>query len=159
MGLKDVLLKQGWAGTTISRAETIARINPLLEQQTRLYHAYQAAIARLTDRAVAAELDGTQKTMRADLGKLAETVFSCGGVAYSGTDLEPGGLQPDEDDGALLLGLLAAEQAFQDALAAEDRTEHQMRTRALLAAQRTNSQQRLNYLNDLARKRRLHLNR
>jgi hypothetical protein len=153
MGLKDVLLKQGWAGTTISRAETIDRINPLLAQQTRLYHAYQYVLAHLTDPSVAAALDDTQKTMRADLGKLAETVFSSGGVAYNGTDLEPGSGALSGEDAALLSALLEQEHAFQEALAAEDRIEHQMRSRAILGVQRANSQQRLRLLNDLARKR------
>ena len=157
MGLKEVkqvLLKKGWAGRTISRQETIERLNPLVEQHMALNHAYNYVIAACSEQDITDHLAGFQKVARVDVGKLMETVFSCGGVAYNGVDMEPEDYTLDEDDDEMLFQLRDQEQAFRDALAAEDDLEHQMRTRALLTLLQTNSQERLDYLKVNTKRRR-----
>ncbi len=157
MGLKEVkkvLLKKGWAGRTISRQETIARLNPLIEQHMALNHAYNYVIAACSEQDLTAHLAGFQKIARVDVGKLMETVFSCGGVAYNGVDMEPDDFKLDEDHNEMLFQLQDQEQAFRDALAGEESLEHQMRTRALLTLLQTNSQERLDYLKVNTKRRR-----
>lgn len=146
MGLKEALLKKGWAGRTISREETVERLNPLIRQLTVLMYAYRHAVDHLADRAIAAELDATLKTLRADLGKLSETVLSNGGVAYNGVDLDPGSNAPGSNDDEILFNLLDAEQAFHERVEAEQEVEHQMRTRAILGVVKQNSRDRLGLL-------------
>jgi len=133
MGLKDVLLKKGWAGRTISRVETVSRLNPLIKQLTVLMHAYHYGIGHLSDRDLCQALEAQARTLRGDIGKLCETVYSCGGVAYSGVDLEPGDVNLGVEDAGMLLGLVASEETLVKALAEEKAIEHQMRTRAVLA--------------------------
>ncbi|WP_457653911.1 hypothetical protein [Rhodocaloribacter sp.] len=143
MGLKEVFLKKGWAGRTISREETVERLNPLIRQLTELMYDYRYVVEHLSERAVAAALDAALKTLRADIGKLSETVLSNGGVAYNGTDLDPAAFDLGSDDDEMLFNLLDAEQAFQERIAAEKEVEHQMRTRAILGVVAQNSRDRL----------------
>ena len=157
MGLKEVkklLLQKGWAGRTISRQETIDRLNPLIEQHMALNHAYNYVIAACSEQDITLHLAGFQKIARVDVGKLMETVFSCGGVAYNGVDMEPEDFKLDEHQNEMLFQLRDQEQAFQDALAGEESPEHQMRTRALLTLLQTNSQERLDYLKVNTKRRR-----
>ena len=87
--LKDLLLQKGWAGKTISRAETVDRVNPVIHRLIALNQHYDAFLRSSQGEGLDAQLASLQKTARADVGKLAETVFSCGGTPYNGTDLEP----------------------------------------------------------------------
>lgn len=152
--MKELLLKKGWAGRTISREETVDRLNPLIRQHTALNHAYGAALEATSEADVRDWIGQSQRTARADVGKLAETVFSNGGTAYSGVDLEPSDFDLGEGDDRQLFQLRDLEQAFQDALTRElKETEHHMRTRAVLGVVQTNSQARLNQLEQLTRKR------
>ena len=157
MGLKEVkklLLKKGWAGRTLSRQETIERLNPLIEQHMALNHAYNYVIAACTEQDLTTHLAGFQKIARVDVGKLMETVFSCGGVAYNGVEMEPDDFKLDEHQDEMLFQLRDQEQAFGEALAGEESLEHQMRTRAILTLLRTNSQERLDYLKVNTKRRR-----
>lgn len=154
MGLKEAILKKGWAGQTISREETIERLNPLIKQQMALNHTYNHVIDHLSEPTITEHLAGSQKTARVDVSKLAETVFSCGGVAYNGVDMEPEDFDLGDDEDEMLFQLLDQEQAFHHALNDEETVEHHIRTRAVLAILQTNSLQRLNYLKDHTKKRR-----
>ncbi|MBO6575426.1 MAG: hypothetical protein JJ896_08425 [Rhodothermales bacterium] len=145
MGIKDLLLNKGWAGKTIDRAETIDRINPLIQDMTGLMHFYLNAAERLGGDA-AGTIEQHLRTMRADIGKLAETVFSSGGVAYSGTDIEPGELKLSD---GLLDELADRERAFCAAVEEEADVEHQMRTRAVLSVVRANGDARLKMIRSL----------
>jgi len=150
--LKEALLGQGWAGKTITRAETVERVNPFVEQHIRLNHHHRAAIRALEDASKAKALEQLQKTARADIGKLSETVLSCGGSAYNGTDLEPEDFDAEGDDDTILTELADLESEFQDDLKAElDDVEHQMRTRAVLKVVRQNSTERLQVLRKMTR--------
>jgi len=146
MGLKEAILKKGWAGRTISRDETVTQLNPLIKQLTEMLHAYNYAIGHLSDRELCQVLETHTRTLRGDIGKLCETVYSCGGVAYTGVDLEPGNVNLGSEDAGMLLGLQSAEEGLQKALEAETEVEHQIRTRAILANVGANSTERTNVL-------------
>lgn len=148
--IKELLLGRGWAGKTISRSETVDRLNPLVRQHIELNHYYRAAIRSHSEPAVREALERVQKTARADVGKLSETIHSCGGTPYNGTDLKAEDFSLDGSDAALLSELQDLEQDFRDAVAHErDNVEHQMRTRGVLEAVRSNSTERLELLDDL----------
>jgi hypothetical protein len=154
MSFKEAFLKKGWAGRTISREETAARINPLLKQHRELNHYYNYVLTHGSDANVAAALGDLQKTARMDVGKLAETVFSNGGTAYNGTDLEPENFALAAGDDAMLFALLDLEKDFLETLKAEHDVEHQMRTRAILGVVEANSQARSTFLKQETRLRR-----
>ncbi len=157
MGLKDVksaLLKKGWAGRTLSRTETVERLNPLIKQHMALNHAYNYVISACSEQAVTEALAAAQKVARVDVGKLMETVFSCGGVAYNGVDMEPEDFALSPDDTEMLFALRDQEIAFRDAIAEELTLEHQMRTRAVLTRLQTNSHQRFDFLKINTKRRR-----
>ena len=150
--LKDLLLGKGWAGTTISRDETIERLNPLIRQFMEMNQSYRAVIRDHDDPSVIQTLKDLQKTARTDVGKLSETVLSCGGAAYNGTDLKLADFDLGGDDAEMVFQLQDLEDEFQDALEAElNDVEHQMRTRAILNVVLTNSEQRLETLRGLTR--------
>jgi hypothetical protein len=149
MGIKDLLLNKGWAGNTLSRAETVDHLNPLIRSLTTLMHGYDAAQPTL-EGDQAESLEQARKLIRGDLGKLAETVLSSGGVAYSGVDQEPS--VPATGDAATVFeALKQLEEAFRTELDAERTVEHQIRTRAVLENVARNSTDRLGLLRDLAR--------
>lgn len=151
--IKEALLGRGWAGQTLSRAETAERLNQLIEHQSKLNRKYSYVIRNYDDSRVVDVLERLQKTSRVDVAKLSETVLSCGGTPYSGTDLTPSDFDLGEDDLAMLRQLDELETHFHDALAHEiDEVEHQMRTRGVLEAIKSNSADRLNALEALIRK-------
>jgi ElaB/YqjD/DUF883 family membrane-anchored ribosome-binding protein len=131
MGIKDIFLKQGWAGKTIGREETIERLNPILRTANELMQRLGAFAAESSDQDVKTRIEASLRIHRMDIGKLCETVFSCGGVAYSGTDLS------------------LNENTLSDMLAAESKIEHQMRTRAILGVLQENQRARQNSLRNL----------
>ena len=148
--VKELLLGRGWAGKTISRSETVERLNPLVRQHIELNHYYRAALRSHGDPAVAEALQRVQKTARADVGKLTETIHSCGGTPYNGTDLKSEDFVLEDDDTEMLQTLQNMEREFHDALVHErNNVEHQMRTRGLLEALTSNSEERIELLGDL----------
>lgn len=151
MGLKELFLNKGWAGKTLSRQETVERINPLLQTHYELNRAYEFAIRNLSDAETTERLAALQKTARGDVGKLSETVLSAGGAAYNGTDLEPDDVDLGSDDAAVVGELVRLESAFAEALDEELEEEHQIRTRAILGVVRNNSNDRLDYVRRAAR--------
>lgn len=149
--IKELLLKKGWAGKTISRPETVERLNPILREHILLNREYDHAIRNHPDHSTREALGESQKIARADAGKLAETIYSSGGVAYTGVELDP-------DDARLAIGntdLLGAlgefESAFGKLVEGEKNIEHQMRTRAILGVVLASSDARLALLNELQR--------
>ena len=146
MGIKEVLLQKGWAGRTIDRAETIERINPMIRTMTELMHLYIAATESTTRPELRQAIEESLRTLRMDIGKMCEIVFSCGGVAYSGTELET-------DDFRLGDGLSAAietkEQELREAIEVQAKAEHQMRSRAILLNVDNNQKTRMNAVRGL----------
>jgi hypothetical protein len=149
--LKDLLLQKGWAGKTISRAETVERINPIIRQFLVLNHHYDALIRSMPDGPLRGQLDAAQKTARMDVGKLAETVFSCGGTAYSGTDLELEAFAAADNRSAAIEQLADLEKSFIELIDGESSVDHQMRTRAILSVVKTNAETRLELLKNSGR--------
>jgi hypothetical protein len=148
--IKEALLGRGWAGKTITRAETVERLNPLLLQFLKLNHYYQYVIRSHSDAAVTEALKRVQKTARADVGKLSESILSAGGTPENGTDLEPETFTLGNDELEMLYQLEDLETEFRDALTHERKeVEHQMRTRGILEALKSNSSERLELLGDL----------
>ena len=154
MSLKDLIFQKGGIGTSMSRAETVERLNPLLRRHMVLNHRYDQAAGVLADPEAAAFMARSQKTARVDVGKLAATVFSAGGVAYNGTHLEARDYASTGDEDATLFDLLDAEQDWQDALLAELQEPHQIRSAAVLSLLRDNSRDRLEVLKQQTRGRR-----
>ncbi len=150
--IKEALLNRGWAGKTLSRSETVDRLNPLIRQHIELNHHYGAAIRHCDDERVVDVLERLQKTARADVGKLSETILSSGGTPYNGTDLSPKDFTLEGSLSDLFEELHDLETAFNDGLAEEIDLEHQMRTRGVLEAVKSNSQDRLNALAALQRR-------
>ena len=141
MGIKELILQKGWAGRTIDRAETIDRINPMIQTMTELMHLYLAAKDDSESADLGQHIDASLRTLRMDIGKMCEIIFSCGGVAYSGVDL-------DTNDFRLGSGLSQAietkERELELALEVQSGIEHQMRTRAILLNVETNQKTRMN---------------
>ncbi len=138
MGLKELFLNKGGAGVSMSRRDTVERLNPLLRRAYELLYLWRAA-ADASDRGAAERLEAMLKTQRADIGKLAETVLSCGGAPYNGA-----GLRDDAPEGAARLQ--NAEEGFRALLKDELKQNHQIRTRAVLNVLADNSDARLDYL-------------
>lgn len=150
--LKEALLNRGWAGNTLSRSETVDRLDPLIRQHVELNRHYDAVIRDCGDDRVVDVLERLQKTARADVGKLSETVLSCGSTPYNGTDLEPDDFALEGGPVMMLRRLKELETGFNDALANELDREHQMRTRGVLEAVKSNSTDRLEALSALLRR-------
>lgn len=150
MGVKDLLLNKGWAGRTISRAETIDRVNPVLRELTVLMHTYDAAARHLGAEAPAS-MAPSQRTLRGDLGHLAETVYSAGGAAYTGVNLEPDEFHVVGTTIDVSRALIEAEERFAKRLLEEKAVEHQMRTRAVIANVATHSAERLKLAREIGR--------
>ncbi len=151
--LVRLLFNRGGFGQSMSRAETIEHVNPILEQHTRLNRCYNQVIDALSDDEIASELQAAQKTARADVGKLAETVLSAGGTAYNGVDLRGVTFDLGETETDMLFALRDREQALHDAVTDDLDENHQMRTRAILEVVQANSAERLDYLKGITKRR------
>jgi hypothetical protein len=148
--IKEAILNRGWAGKTITRAETVERLNPLILQFLKLNHNYQYVIRSHSDTAATEALKRVQKTARADVGKLSETVLSCGGTPENGTDMEAKDFNLGDDELDMLYQLEDLETEFNETIERQlDEVEHQMRTRGILEAVKSNSSERLELLGDL----------
>ena len=153
MSLKDLIFQKGGIGVSLSRQETVERLNPLIQEHMALNHTYAYAINHTSEAEVSERLASFQKKARVDVGKLMETVLSAGGVAYNGVDMEPEDYTLNDDN--LLFELRDREKAWQDRLNDElSEHNHQIRTKAVLTLLRDNSAERLDYLRGLTRARR-----
>lgn len=150
--MKNLLLKQGWAGRTINRADSIQRLNPILRKHHELNYTYDSAASRFEGDELN-RLNALQRTARADAGKLSESILSFGGLPESGVDMEPGSFDAGSDRNSVLQRLIELEESFIDGISAESDVEHQMRTRAILGNTATNARERLDYLKSIANSR------
>jgi len=146
MGIKGLILKKGWAGRTLGRQQTVHRIDPLIRIMNELMQLYGGAARDDAHAEHFEKIEASLRTLRMDIGKMCEIVYSSGGVAYNGTDLNP-------DDFDLGDGLSAAitgkEAALEVALKDEAGIEHQMRSRAILENVEENQKTRLKALRGL----------
>lgn len=148
-----LIFNRGGIGTSMSRAETVEHINPLIEQHMRLNKSYDYAIDHLSDEEIVERLEALQKTARTDVGKLSETVLSAGGSAYNGVELRNETFDLGDDDTEILFQLRDREQEFQNALTEELDLNHQIRTEAILENVRAHSAERLDYLKGVTKTR------
>ena len=146
--IKSALLKKGWAGKTISRKETAERLNPLIEAHVKLKLSYANFLPLLASDTEQQELERILKTLRLDVGKLKELVFSCGEPAFNGTSLEPGSFKLASDNA--LSELREREQIFRERLERERPVQHQIRSEAVIVRLRKNSDNRLAFLRTCA---------
>lgn len=154
MSLKDLIFQKGGIGVSMSREETVERLNPLIEQHMAINHGYNFAINNLSESTVADALSGHQRIARMDVGKMMETVLSCGGVAYNGVDMEPSDFNLGDNDDAVLFSLHDQERDFSHALQEELKLGHQIRSKAILNVVLSNSQKRYQYLKEATMRRR-----
>jgi hypothetical protein len=124
MGIKELILKKGWAGRTISRPETVEQLNPIIQYMSGVLFQYTSSPEFVDTEQI--------RTLRMDIGKMSETIASCGGVParHSG-----GGDAPEN--------IRSAELHLRDLLQLEQKIEHQMRTRAILGVVLTNTEARI----------------
>ena len=146
MGLKDLILNKGWAGKTLDRTETAERINALMHPLVELMYHYEAALGEDEPESVSEGLRSALSMLRADIGKLGEIVYSCGGVAYTGVDFDPAAVDTSGEWPAVL----ERERAFLSLLLQERDVEHQMRARAVVGAVATGCKARIELLQRLA---------
>ena len=149
--IKELFLQKGWAGKTISRAETVDLLNPIIKRHLVLNNEYGYVVNNHADSDVRALLAESQKVARANVGKLAETVYSCGGVAYTGVDMEPAAVDLGSDSTKMIETLLRGERELIEIVGAESKVEHQMRTRAILGVVADSAEQRVAMLEEVAR--------
>lgn len=141
-----LLFNRGGIGTSMSRAETIEHINPIIEQHMRLNRSYNYVIDHASEGGIIGRLKEMQKKARADVGKLSETVLSAGGAAYTGVDLRDETFDLGGDNSEMLFQLLDFEQSLYDAVTEELGLNHHLRTQAILENVQRNSKERLGYL-------------
>ncbi len=145
--VKAALLKKGWAGQTLSRNETVERLNPLIHRHIVLNQTYRAVWDDL-----GTELQAECRKALLDVGKLTETVHSSGGVAVSSVDTTKIDVAVDRSEA--LFELKRREEAFVAAIEAETAVEHQIRTRAVLSRLLAHGRQRLVLLRKITSTRR-----
>lgn len=130
------ILNKGGAGLYITREETVERLNPIVSAAHELCEAYNVVLAG-ADAEVVDHIQPFMPKMRTLLGKLCETVFSAGGVAPNGVDVEA----PADTS---LFDVLEREREFHKVAKEEiDAVHHQERTRAILKAVVAGSEERL----------------
>lgn len=150
--LKVLIFNKGGIGKSLSRQETIERINPIIREHIALNHQYNDVVRTIGDAEVAERLEQLQKIARMDVGKLAEIVFSAGGTVYSGVDMEPDAFTLGTDPGEMIHRLLDVEQRFLQRVTSELKLNHQIRTKATLNLVQQHSEERLRFLQELARR-------
>ena len=143
MSIKSIILKKGWAGKTISRPETATRVNALIRPLIELLHSYNAFVA-VSPESDTSDIQTFMPTLRADIGKLAETVHSCGQTAYSGVVLEQDSFS---ESSSTLADVAGREKEYRELLSTEGKIEHQMRTRAIIDVVAANSEARYQIIN------------
>jgi hypothetical protein len=145
MGLKDLILNKGWAGRTLDRTDTAERINALMHPLVELMYHYEAGLGGNDPESVSEGLHSALSMLRADIGKLGEIVYSCGGVAYTGVDIDPASIGTS----GAWPAVLDRERAFLSLLQEERDVEHQMRARAVIGAVATGCKARISRLQRL----------
>lgn len=143
------VMNRGGAGRSMTRAESVDALNPLIRRHHALLHAYDAAIRDLGDRDLAAQLNDGMNRARTELAKLKETVFSLAGDPPNGTDFDPD-VHLGDTDAEIMYALDDAERAYRDALNDTLGMAHQqLRTTAILENNVTGSDARINVLHPI----------
>ncbi|MFN3598110.1 MAG: hypothetical protein ACK41D_12680 [Rubricoccaceae bacterium] len=126
------LLGRGGAGRYLSRAESVQRLLPLVERGNVLLQRYAHLLEAMPEGFERERIAAIVPFVRTDVSKLYELIFSLGGTAPTGVDMQTRPLERAADP---LAAAREAEQAFHDALRDEiDAVHHQERTRGVLAS-------------------------
>ncbi len=149
--MANIILNKGGAGISVSRKEAVERLEPISRELSRLNLYYLAAANRASHEEISEEINRHLRKSYIDVGKIAETVLSCGGVPYNATDLEPENFVLEGSDAEMLEALRDKEEEFQRLVKAESDVRHQIRTQAILLNVETSSQERLNYVTSTLR--------
>lgn len=144
--MANFILNKGGAGASISRSDTILRLEPIMRALSEINLYYDTVARTASHEDISGELDRMQRISLMDAGKLSESVLSAGGVPYNATDLEPENYKLEGADDEMLEVLRERERTFLDEVDAEMKVRHHIRTRAILMNVQTHSQERLNYL-------------
>lgn len=125
-------LGRGGAGRYISRAESAERLLPLIERGNVLIQRYAHLLEALPEGPARERIAAIVPFVRTDVSKLYELVYSLGGTAPTGLEMQTHPLERAADP---LAAVREAEQAFHDALRDEiDAVHHHERTRGVLAS-------------------------
>lgn len=145
------VLNKGGAGNYISREASVERLVPIIADQLGLLRDYDYATKRMAASGVRQRMEEVVlPNIRTELNKLYETIFSLGGSAPTGAELDWAASGLEGDDGDLLQALLDRDKAFGDRLRDEmEAVHHQERTRAILGHNAAKSDDRLNMLRAL----------
>ncbi len=146
MSIKEILLNKGWAGRTISRAETVDQLNPHIQAMSNLLYAYNLMEDNDIDSFDEASMGEHIRVLRMDIGKMSETIASCGGISLRSPERSLVGESTEWSN------IIASEKALQKMILAEQEIEHQMRTRAILSKIAENTDLRIQQLSRLVQK-------
>lgn len=148
--LNPVLNKGGW-GLSLTRADSVETLQPILRAHYQLLNAYEFA-RQQAGNGFPDRVESALRTFRTDIGKISETILSFGGAPYNGTDIEPGATGDTEATPAQRIeNLEAAERDLNDGLEASMNVPQQIRTLATLKLLRNHSNDRLAILREAAR--------
>lgn len=147
--MKELFLKKGWAGKTISRQETVERLNPILRRHNALLLSHGDATGIISESDANRQYERYLNMMRADSGKLSESILSCGGAPELGAGAgNPTSTSTSSSDDRIS-SLIDDEQQFLSVIDDELKANHQMRTRAVLGAVQKNTRERLSFLKSI----------
>jgi len=143
MSIKEILLQKGWAGRTISRPETVIRMNPLIQVMSNLLYAYNCQAEAEPSSFGESSTGDLVRILRMDIGKMCETVASCGGISTRSPEISLVEGSTNWSD------ITAVEKSLMDMITAEKEIEHHMRSRAILSKVAENTERRLQQLESL----------
>ena len=145
------VLNKGGAGNYISREASVERLQPVIADQLDLLRAYDHVAKRISDPGVRQRMeDVVLPNIRTELNKLYETIFSLGGSAPTGSEMDWTAENLDGSDAHMLKAMLDRDARFGRSLTEEmDAVHHQERTRAILGHNAAKAEDRSNMLRAL----------
>lgn len=148
--LNPVLNKGGW-GLTLSRADSVETLQPILRAHYQQLSAYEFA-RQQAGNGFPDRVEGALRVLRTDIGKIAETILSFGGTPYNGTDIEPGATGDTSATPAQRIDRLEeAERDLHGQLEDAMNRPQQIRTLSTLKLLRNHCDERLTILRDASR--------
>ena len=148
--LNPVLNKGGW-GLSLARADSVETLQPILRAHYQQLNAYEFA-RQQAGNGFPDRVESALRTLRTDIGKIAETILSFGGVPYNGTDIDPGATGDTSVPPAERIERLDASERELYGLIDEGMNKpQQIRTLSTLKLLRNHSDDRLAILREAAR--------
>ena len=148
--LNPVLNKGGW-GLSLTRADSVETLQPILRAHYKMLNAYEFA-RQQAGNGFPDRVEGSLRTLRTDIGKIAETILSFGGTPYNGTDIEPGATGDTSASPAQRIERLEeTERDLYGLLENGMNVPQQIRTLSTLKLLRNHSDERISVLREAAR--------